>query len=161
MRENLLFSSSTLVKGSLNLILETKIEMLQFEMVQIVCSSSSIWSCHKGFKETPVVNTAKAESDEVDSKEVTLPNVNLIFDGFELHPDICACLQARRPVSLIAERLCQPQFLLQWNKTLYALILFDGVSWRMYLYTTNESETLDLSYALLWLFSVHVVSELR
>ncbi|XP_065880927.1 uncharacterized protein [Euphorbia lathyris] len=55
-------------------------------------------------EETPLVNTTKADTDEVDSKEVTLPGVNLIFDGSELHPfDIGACLQARQPVSLIAE----------------------------------------------------------
>lgn len=49
-------------------------------------------------------NTLKAETDESDSKEVILPGVNLIFDGSELHPfDIGACLQARQPVSLIAE----------------------------------------------------------
>ncbi|WCJ24791.1 Protein FAM91A1 [Euphorbia peplus] len=54
--------------------------------------------------ETPLVNTTKVDSDEVDSKEVALPGVNLIFDGSELHPfDIGACLQARQPVSLIAE----------------------------------------------------------
>ncbi|XP_061337748.1 uncharacterized protein LOC133284690 isoform X2 [Gastrolobium bilobum] len=46
----------------------------------------------------------KAEPDESDSKEVILPGVNLIFDGSELHPfDIGACLQARQPISLIAE----------------------------------------------------------
>lgn len=50
------------------------------------------------------VNMVKAESDEADSREVTLPGVNLIFDGSELHPfDIGACLQARQPISLIAE----------------------------------------------------------
>ena len=46
----------------------------------------------------------KAEPDENDSKEVTLPGVNLIFDGSELHPfDIGACLQARQPIALIAD----------------------------------------------------------
>lgn len=55
-------------------------------------------------EETSNVNVAKAESDETDSPEVVLPGVNLIFDGSELHPfDIGACLQARQPVSLIAE----------------------------------------------------------
>jgi len=49
-------------------------------------------------------NTIKAESDENDNKEVILPGVNLLFDGAELHPfDIGACLQARQPISLIAE----------------------------------------------------------
>ncbi|XP_077249892.1 FAM91 carboxy-terminus protein isoform X2 [Tasmannia lanceolata] len=46
----------------------------------------------------------KIEPDDVDSREVVLPGVNLIFDGSKLHPfDIGACLQARQPVSLIAE----------------------------------------------------------
>ncbi|XP_050238627.1 uncharacterized protein LOC126688071 isoform X3 [Mercurialis annua] len=55
-------------------------------------------------EETPMVNTTKDDHDEADSKEVTLPGVNLIFDGAELHPfDIGACLQARQPISLIAE----------------------------------------------------------
>ncbi|KAL6006480.1 hypothetical protein ACLOJK_037434 [Asimina triloba] len=46
----------------------------------------------------------KPESDDADSKEVILPGVNLIFDGSILSPfDIGACLQARQPVSLIAE----------------------------------------------------------
>ncbi|THU47399.1 hypothetical protein C4D60_Mb09t15080 [Musa balbisiana] len=46
----------------------------------------------------------KHESDEADSREVVLPGVNLLFDGSQLHPfDIGACLQARQPVSLIAE----------------------------------------------------------
>ncbi|CAJ1964613.1 unnamed protein product [Sphenostylis stenocarpa] len=49
-------------------------------------------------------NTMKAETDESDSKDVILPGVNLIFDGSELHPfDIGACLQARQPISVIAE----------------------------------------------------------
>ncbi|KAL9254917.1 FAM91A1-like protein [Drosera capensis] len=50
------------------------------------------------------LGTTKAEADDADSKEVTFPGVNLLFDGSELHPfDIGACLQARQPVSLIAE----------------------------------------------------------
>ena len=52
----------------------------------------------------PISSTGKVETDDVDSKEVILPGVNLIFDGSELRPfDIAACLQARQPVSLIAE----------------------------------------------------------
>ncbi|KAK7852892.1 protein fam91a1 [Quercus suber] len=55
-------------------------------------------------EEAHTVSSVKVEPDEVDSREVTLPGVNLIFDGSELHPfDIGACLQARHPVSLIAE----------------------------------------------------------
>ncbi|XP_011098773.1 protein FAM91A1 isoform X1 [Sesamum indicum] len=50
------------------------------------------------------IGTAKGESEDGDSKEVILPGVNLLFDGSELHPfEIGACLQARQPVSLIAE----------------------------------------------------------
>ncbi|KAL5558920.1 hypothetical protein UlMin_035131 [Ulmus minor] len=52
---------------------------------------------------TPV-STAKVEQEEPESREVVLPGLNLLFDGSELHPfDIGACLQARQPVSLIAE----------------------------------------------------------
>ncbi|GER54104.1 protein FAM91A1 [Striga asiatica] len=55
----------------------------------------------------PVEDTlgmAKVESEDADSKEVILPGVNLLFDGSELRPfEIGACLQARQPVSLIAE----------------------------------------------------------
>ncbi|KAJ8772072.1 hypothetical protein K2173_027249 [Erythroxylum novogranatense] len=55
-------------------------------------------------EEVPMVSTAKVDPDEADNREVVLPGVNLIFDGSELHPfDIGACLQARQPVSLIAE----------------------------------------------------------
>ncbi|XP_021284086.1 protein FAM91A1 isoform X2 [Herrania umbratica] len=52
---------------------------------------------------TPLTAT-KVDPDETDSKEIILPGVNLLFDGAELHPfDIGACLQARQPISLIAE----------------------------------------------------------
>uniref|UniRef100_A0A5B7A4E7 Protein FAM91A1 n=2 Tax=Davidia involucrata TaxID=16924 RepID=A0A5B7A4E7_DAVIN len=55
-------------------------------------------------EESLPVSTVKIESDDTDSKEVILPGVNLLFDGSELRPfDIAACLQARQPVSLIAE----------------------------------------------------------
>ncbi|KAL6530173.1 hypothetical protein OROHE_014526 [Orobanche hederae] len=47
---------------------------------------------------------SKGESEDADSKEVMLPGVNLLFDGSDLRPfEIGACLQARQPVSLIAE----------------------------------------------------------
>ncbi|XP_057794187.1 uncharacterized protein LOC131010603 isoform X2 [Salvia miltiorrhiza] len=56
------------------------------------------------FEESVPIGTGKGESEDVDSKEVTLPGVNLLFDGSELRPfEIGACLQARQPVSLIAE----------------------------------------------------------
>ena len=55
-------------------------------------------------EEAPSMSTAKVEQEEADRREVVLPGVNLLFDGSELHPfDIGACLQARQPVSLIAE----------------------------------------------------------
>ncbi|XP_047325391.1 protein FAM91A1 isoform X2 [Impatiens glandulifera] len=51
------------------------------------------------------VNPISSEpDDETENKEVVLPGVDLIFDGYELHPfDIGACLQARQPISLIAD----------------------------------------------------------
>lgn len=55
-------------------------------------------------EETSSVSGVKPEPDEAEGREVVLPGVNLIFDGSELHPfDIGACLQARQPISLIAE----------------------------------------------------------
>ncbi|XP_044475377.1 protein FAM91A1-like isoform X2 [Mangifera indica] len=55
-------------------------------------------------EETSSVSVVKTEPDEASSREVTLPGVNLLFDGSELHLfDIGACLQARQPISLIAE----------------------------------------------------------
>jgi hypothetical protein len=59
----------------------------------------------RAMEDSPQISSGKAESDDaVDSKEVILPGVNLIFDGSELRPfDIAVCLQARQPVSLIAE----------------------------------------------------------
>ncbi|KAJ4952213.1 hypothetical protein NE237_029045 [Protea cynaroides] len=58
----------------------------------------------RAVEDSPALNTGKVEPDDVDSKEVALPGVNLLFDGSELLPfDIGACLQARQPVFLIAE----------------------------------------------------------
>ncbi|KAK8485968.1 hypothetical protein V6N11_009081 [Hibiscus sabdariffa] len=55
--------------------------------------------------------TTKGDSDDSDSNEVILPGVNLIFDGAELRPfDIASCLQARQPVSLIAEAAAASSF---------------------------------------------------
>ncbi|XP_031491948.1 uncharacterized protein LOC116258737 isoform X1 [Nymphaea colorata] len=49
-------------------------------------------------------STTHGPSDDADSQHVPLPGLNLVFDGSQLNPfDICACLQARQPVSLIAE----------------------------------------------------------
>lgn len=48
--------------------------------------------------------TKPDNSDDYHSNDVILPGVNLLFDGSSLHPfDISTCLQARLPVSLIAE----------------------------------------------------------
>ncbi|KAK6940194.1 FAM91, N-terminal domain [Dillenia turbinata] len=55
-------------------------------------------------EETPPATAMKVEPDDAESREVVLPGVNILFDGADLHPfDIGACLQARQPVSLIAE----------------------------------------------------------
>lgn len=55
-------------------------------------------------EEQPTTPAAKPDHEDANTKDVALPGVNLIFDGTELHPfDIVACLQARQPLSLIAE----------------------------------------------------------
>ncbi|XVF64829.1 hypothetical protein PTKIN_Ptkin09bG0198000 [Pterospermum kingtungense] len=55
-------------------------------------------------EDSPPKTATKVYPDETDSKEIILPGVNLLFDGAELDPfDIAACLQARQPISLIAE----------------------------------------------------------
>ncbi|XP_014502963.1 protein FAM91A1 [Vigna radiata var. radiata] len=57
-------------------------------------------------KETPEDNKTEHEPEPEanDSKEATLPGVNLIFDGSRLLPfDVGACLQARQPISLVME----------------------------------------------------------
>ncbi|KAL6880139.1 hypothetical protein ACP4OV_011704 [Aristida adscensionis] len=52
----------------------------------------------------PSTPAARPENEDANTKDVVLPGVNLLFDGAELHPfDIVACLQARQPLSLIAE----------------------------------------------------------
>ncbi|CAL0302521.1 unnamed protein product [Lupinus luteus] len=62
-------------------------------------------------EEATQTNATKSEPDEIDSKEVILPGVNLIFDGSELLPfDIGACLQGRQPISLIAEAAAASSF---------------------------------------------------
>nr|CAB3461753.1 unnamed protein product [Digitaria exilis] len=55
-------------------------------------------------EEQPSTPSAKLDHDDGNTKDVALPGVNMLFDGAELHPfDIVACLQARQPLSLIAE----------------------------------------------------------
>lgn len=56
--------------------------------------------------DSPLLTRGKLESDDDDaeSREIVLPGVNLLFDGSQLVPfEIGACLQARQPISLIAE----------------------------------------------------------
>ncbi|PIA47158.1 hypothetical protein AQUCO_01400093v1 [Aquilegia coerulea] len=54
-------------------------------------------------EDSPAMSTIKVEPDDADNR-VVLPGVNLLFDGSQLFPfEIGACLQARQPVSLIAE----------------------------------------------------------
>ncbi|WVZ71455.1 hypothetical protein U9M48_020041 [Paspalum notatum var. saurae] len=55
-------------------------------------------------EEQSSLHDVKPDAEDIDSKDVVLPGVNLIFDGAELHPfDIAACLQARQPLWLISE----------------------------------------------------------
>ncbi|KAG2269882.1 hypothetical protein Bca52824_064437 [Brassica carinata] len=54
--------------------------------------------------ENAPTTTTKADTEEVDSREVVLPGLNLLYVGSELHPfDIGACLQARQLVAQIAD----------------------------------------------------------
>ncbi|PPD85053.1 hypothetical protein GOBAR_DD18006 [Gossypium barbadense] len=58
----------------------------------------------RSVEDSPAATAPRVDLDETDSGEVILPGLNLIFDGAELNPfDIAACLQARQPISLIAE----------------------------------------------------------
>ncbi|PKA55177.1 hypothetical protein AXF42_Ash003814 [Apostasia shenzhenica] len=53
--------------------------------------------------DSPLINLVKPEQDDTEST-IVLPGVNLLFDGSQLVPfEIGACLQARQPISLIAE----------------------------------------------------------
>ncbi|KAM7271931.1 hypothetical protein ACFE04_031145 [Oxalis oulophora] len=40
----------------------------------------------KSYEDGPSGNTSKPDADEVDSREVNLPSVNVLFDGSELYP---------------------------------------------------------------------------
>lgn len=54
--------------------------------------------------DSPLMTTGKLESEDTESREIVVPGVNLLFDGSQLVPfEISACLQARQPISLIAE----------------------------------------------------------
>ncbi|KAL6850029.1 hypothetical protein ACP4OV_020656 [Aristida adscensionis] len=58
----------------------------------------------KPISEEQSTHDVKSDLDDMDSKDVVLPGVNLIFDGDELHPfDTTVCLQARQPLWLISE----------------------------------------------------------
>ncbi|XP_051124610.1 uncharacterized protein LOC127246970 isoform X2 [Andrographis paniculata] len=79
----------------------SRIEVLSFD--GSILRSYSLSPLHE-VATRPVEDSTRGESDDTDSKEVVLPGVNLLFDGAELCPfEIGACLQARQPVSLIAE----------------------------------------------------------
>lgn len=77
-------------------------------MLYPICRSYALTPVYEAatrpIDESAPVSTGKVELDDADSQEVILPGLNLLFDGSELRPfDIGACLQARQPVSLIAE----------------------------------------------------------
>jgi len=76
--------------------------------MNVTCRSYALTPVYEAatrpIEEAPPASSVKVEPDEANSREVILPGVNLLFDGSELHPfDIGACMQARQPVSLIAE----------------------------------------------------------
>ncbi|KAJ0026336.1 hypothetical protein Pint_08388 [Pistacia integerrima] len=80
------------------------INMLYFYFCRSYALTPVYEAATRPVEETSSVSMVKTEPDEADRQEVTLPGVNLLFDGAELHPfDIGACLQARQPISLIAE----------------------------------------------------------
>ena len=79
-----------------------------FVVLNDICRSYTLTHVYEAatrpVEDAAAVTTTKVDLDETDCKEITLPGVNLLFDGAELHPfDIAACLQARQPISLIAE----------------------------------------------------------
>ncbi|KAI4366559.1 hypothetical protein MLD38_022421 [Melastoma candidum] len=83
-----------------------KTEVLSFD--SSILRSYSLSPLHemvsKQVEEFGTMAPAKPEADEIDSREVVLLGLNLLFDGAKLHPfDIGACLPARQPISLIAE----------------------------------------------------------
>ena len=72
------------------------------------CRSYSLTPSYNEASTRPISEAPQADTnnelEENDSKEATLPGINLIFDGSELYPfDIGSCLQARQPISLIME----------------------------------------------------------
>ncbi|GAB4861302.1 hypothetical protein Ancab_036464 [Ancistrocladus abbreviatus] len=113
-RWNPLIDPSSPISGALSEHQRLKLAMRQRSRREVLSFDGSIL---RSYALTPVYEAAtrpieeslplsitKNESDEVESKEVVLPGVNLLFDGSELHPfDISACLQARQPICLIAE----------------------------------------------------------
>ena len=77
-------------------------------MLNDICRSYTLTHVYEAatrpVEDSSPLTTTKVDPDETDNKEIILPGVNLLFDGAELHPfDIAACLQARQPISLIAE----------------------------------------------------------
>ncbi|MED6172025.1 hypothetical protein PIB30_046331 [Stylosanthes scabra] len=104
---------SSLISGATSENQRLKLVSRQCCGSEILCFDGSIlrsFAAPPGYEdvakldEEPQQVDPKSEADENDSKEVTLPGVNLIFDGSKLHPfDIGVCLQARQPIFLIAE----------------------------------------------------------
>ncbi|KAM7258931.1 hypothetical protein ACFE04_014672 [Oxalis oulophora] len=113
-RWNPLVDPSSPISGSLSQHQRLKLSNRQHCHTEVLSFDGSILRSYalapayeavtKSYEDGPSGNTSKPDADEVDSREVNLPGVNVLFDGSELHPfDIGACLQARQPVSLITE----------------------------------------------------------
>ncbi|GAB2271345.1 hypothetical protein Dimus_006186 [Dionaea muscipula] len=107
-RWNPLMEPSSPISGAMSGDQRLKLAMRQRSRREVLSFDGSILRSYaltpvyeaatRDFDESPPLNATKAESDDVDSKEVVFPGVNLLFDGSELHPfDIGACLQARQP----------------------------------------------------------------
>ncbi|XP_010247801.1 PREDICTED: protein FAM91A1 [Nelumbo nucifera] len=113
-RWNPLLDPSSPISGALSEHQRLKLANRQRSRTEVLSFDGSILRSYaltpvyeaatRPIEESLPVSTMKVEPDDADSKEVVLPGVNLLFDGSLLHPfDIGACLQARQPVSLIAE----------------------------------------------------------
>ncbi|KAK4803798.1 hypothetical protein SAY86_003615 [Trapa natans] len=106
-RWNPLVDPSSPISGSSSELLRVKLANRQRCPTEVLSFDGSIlrsYALTPIYEESTPMSATKVDSDELSSKEVVLPGVNLLFDGSELHPfDISACLQARQPISLIAE----------------------------------------------------------
>lgn len=112
-RWNPLLDPSSPIAGALSEHQRLKLANRQRSRTEVISFDGSILRSYaltpvyeaatRPIEESSVLNTTKVEPDDAD-KRVVLPGLNLLFDGSELLPfDIAACLQARQPVSLIAE----------------------------------------------------------